>query len=94
MSEVPLYSWEAGTPPWERASYARGEGLQLCDSLNDRLSQKYRGTSLETQRNPLGPYRRPMPRVIWGVLGGRACSYGQGTPVGFLLRQPARVHQP
>ena len=24
----------------------------------------YRGTSLERKRNPLGPYRRPMPRVL------------------------------
>jgi len=37
----------------------------------------YRGTSLIRNRNPLGPYRKPMP----GVLAGWAFSYGRGTPV-------------
>ena len=32
----------------------------------------YRGTSLTRKRNPLGPYRRPMPRVLGGTWrGGR-----------------------
>ena len=31
---------------------------------------KYRGTSLTRKRIPLGPYRRPMPRVLRGVLEG------------------------
>jgi len=26
----------------------------------------YRGTSLTRKRNPLGPYRRPLPRVLGG----------------------------
>ena len=38
---------------------------------------QYRGTSLTRKFTPLGPYRRPMPRV----LGGRAVSYERGTPV-------------
>ena len=38
---------------------------------------RYRGTSLTRKHSPLGPYRRPMPRV----LGGWAFSYGRGTPV-------------
>ena len=41
----------------------------------------YRGTSLMTKRTPLGPYRRPVPRV----LGGWAFSYGRGTPVHVAL---------
>ena len=41
----------------------------------------YRGTSLIRKRIPLGPYRRPMSRVLKGVLGGFAFSYGRGTPV-------------
>ena len=28
--------------------------------------QVYRGTSLTRKRTPLGPYRRPMPRVLGG----------------------------
>ena len=41
----------------------------------------YRGTSLIGNNPPLGPYSRPMPRVLgsWGV------SYERGTPV---IRQP------
>ena len=41
----------------------------------------YRGTSLVRKCTPLGPYRRPMPRVLGGVLGGWAFSYWRGTPV-------------
>jgi len=36
-----------------------------------------RVTSLARKRTPLGPFRRPMPRV----LGGWTFSYGRGTPV-------------
>ena len=35
-----------------------------------RLYLGYRGTSLIRKRNPLGPYRRPMPRVLEGSWGG------------------------
>ena len=42
-----------------------------------QVSEQHRGTSLARKRTPLGPYRRPMPRV----LGGWAFSYGRGTPV-------------
>jgi len=31
---------------------------------------QYRGTSLIEKRPPLGPYRRPMPRVLWWSYGG------------------------
>ena len=31
---------------------------------------EYRGTSLTSNRNSLGSYCRPMPRVLKGVLGG------------------------
>ena len=31
---------------------------------------RYRGTSLIRKRLPLGPYRRPTPRVLWGSQGG------------------------
>ena len=30
----------------------------------------YRGTSPTRKRTPLGPYRRPMPRVLGGSYGG------------------------
>ena len=45
--------------------------------LTQTLLQVYlahrKGTSL-------GPYRRPMPRVLGGFLGGWAFSYGRRTP--------------
>ena len=30
----------------------------------------YRGTSLTRKRSTLGPYRKPMPRVLGGAQGG------------------------
>ena len=42
-----------------------------------------RGTSLVRKSTPLGPYRRPMPRVLGGSLGGGAFSSGRCTPVVF-----------
>ena len=36
---------------------------------------------LAHKKTPLGPYRRPVPRVLWGVPEGGMFSYGQGTPV-------------
>ena len=45
----------------------------------------HRGTSLTRKRSPLGPYRRPMPRVLWGSYGGWAFSYGRGPRVGRAL---------
>ena len=38
---------------------------------------QYRGTSRTRKRTPLGPYRRPMPRV----LGGWAFCFERSTPV-------------
>jgi len=58
-----------------RAGGERGEGLRLPL----QLLLRYRGTSLIRKRTPLGPYRRPMSRV----LGGWVFSYERGTPVRF-----------
>ena len=33
----------------------------------------YTGTSLTRKRTPLGPYRRPTPRVLGGPRGERVC---------------------
>ena len=48
-------------------------------------SKLYKGTSLTIKRTPLGPYRRPVPRVLGGFLGGWAVSYERGTPVLITL---------
>ena len=43
-------------------------GMRACVPT----SSCYRGTSLTRKRTPLGPYRRPMPRVLGGPqVGGR-----------------------
>ena len=49
----------------------------------------YRGTSLTRKSTPLGPYCRPMPRVM-RVIGGWAFSYGRGTPVRRSAPAPQR----
>ena len=49
-----------------------------CGILN---LQRYRGTPPTSKRTPLGPYRRPVPRVLGGISGGLAFYYGRGTPV-------------
>ena len=41
-----------------------GEGFRFLSS--GAGSVVYRGTSLTRKRNPLEPYRRPMPRVLGG----------------------------
>ena len=56
-------------------SLQSGEGLarQCLPWLSTIPSLRlppYRGTSLTKTRPPLGPYCRPMPRVLWGSWGG------------------------
>jgi len=41
------------------------------------VSRAYRGTSLSRKRTPLGPYRRPMPRVLGGFWGGECFLMGE-----------------
>ena len=43
------------------------------------------------KRTPLGPYRRPMPRVLWGSKGGGAVSYEQATPEGRTAWQVVTI---
>ena len=42
------------------------------NNLGERRAHgfQYGGTSLERNRTLLGPYRRHLPRVLWGSLGG------------------------
>ena len=42
----------------------------------------YRATSLRN-RQPVGPYRRPMPRLLGGSWGGGVFPHGRGTPADF-----------
>jgi len=54
MREVPLYT--ARLPTYQHGYPFTGGG--------------YRGTSLIRKRTPLGPYRRPVPRVLGVSHGG------------------------
>ena len=47
------------------------------------------GSLTYTKHTPRGPYRRRMPSVLGGVLGGWAFSAGRGTPV----RQGEKQHE-
>ena len=45
----------------------RGRGVFKRKAFIDsKKADMYRGTSLIRKRTPLGPYRRPMPRVLGG----------------------------
>ena len=41
------------------------------------LDRTYMGTSLIRELSPLGPYRRPMPRVLGGSEGGARFLMGE-----------------
>jgi hypothetical protein len=50
----------------------------------------YRGTSLMRKHTPLGPYRRPVPRVLGGSLGG-GCFLMSEVPLhNFILTASCR----
>ena len=59
-----------GNGNYVRALQLRGEALEAEDEEgvqeHDREVDQ-RGTSLTRKRTPLGPYRRPMPRVPGGT---------------------------
>ena len=74
---------ERVTPPMKNGAILdTNSAVQLLPDARFKLGCCYRGTSLIRIRLPLGPYRRPMPRVLGGGYGGWAFSYGRGTPVG------------
>ena len=54
MGEVPLYK--------TNRMGAKYVVMLVLDSTNS----PYTGTSLIRKRTPLGPFRRPMPTVLWG----------------------------
>ena len=56
-----------------------------------RVPTLYGGTSLTRKRPPQGPYRRPMSRVLGGVIRGWAFSYERGTPVVAGIPFPCKV---
>ena len=68
------------------------DGLKL-GTKQDRTAEPvpvsaYRSTSPIRKCLLIGPYRRPMPRVLGGVLGGWTFSYERGTPVWWEFKEP------
>ena len=61
------------------AGVEEADTLRRLEMVPTFPSSMCRGTSLIRKCTPLGPNRRPMPRVV----GEWAFSYGRGTPVDF-----------
>ena len=59
-------------------------------SGQERAQLAYRGTSLTRKRSPLGPYRRPMPRVLGGSKWGGRFIVGE-VPVCRTGRAPTQT---
>ena len=55
----------------------RGGGGELLRRGVPECSRGYRDTLLIRKRTPLGPYRRPMPRVLKGSWGGGCFLMGE-----------------
>jgi len=56
------------TPHYSRGLWARFtlySSLERSPQLNIHPIGTYRGTSLVRNRHPVGPYNRPMPRLLW-----------------------------
>ena len=53
---------------------------RIGSSFFFNISRKYRAASLIQKRNPLGPYRRPMPVVLRGSQGGGRFLMGKVAP--------------
>jgi hypothetical protein len=71
MAETPVSSLFLIVETCPEANVSRsGHIPQVASSQYPPTAQGYRGTSLIRKRIPLGPYRRPMPRVLGGSLGG------------------------
>ena len=51
---------------FENVSILTRSGRNICSKGLGFRIQSYRGTSLTRKRIPLGPFRRPMPRVVGG----------------------------
>ena len=58
--------YKRGTPvvPNLRRRKTRTQGYPAHTKTSSRRTLQYRGTSLIRKRTPLGPYSRPMPRVL------------------------------
>ena len=84
MSEVPLY-WGWHTQDIQPQILALASGYKSFKCLKGlpvrsesvQPEPPLQGFLAHKKPPTLGPYRRPMPRVI----GGSAFSYGRGTPV-------------
>ena len=63
------HRWPRPAPLVAGASPASVRDSGSNNRHSGSTSQIYRGTSLTRKRNPLSPYRRPMPKVLEGSSG-------------------------
>ena len=75
--------WGVGCGVWGVRCEVRGVGGGVSTELGSRC-RVYRGTSLIRKRISLGPYRRPMPRVLGGFQGDGRFLMGEVTLRGGL----------
>ena len=71
---------------WARYPCSYGRPINLIQVV-------YRGTSLVRQRTPLGPYRRPMPRVLGRSLVARRPSRARIKKYGNSVRDVRHRHE-
>ena len=74
------YRGRLGLSELKEGHFPAGGGHSSSGREGDREAavKKYRrSTSLTRKRNPLGPYRRPMPRVLRESGGGGGFSYAR-----------------
>ena len=85
--------WGLGFGVWGLGFWDWGLGCRVLGLLREHVAggaavgalppllALYKGYPLTRERTPLGPYHRPMHRVLWVL----EFSYGRGTPVGFKV---------
>ena len=75
------FSHGRGTPVGDRLVIHAGNQVALRQGppfcVPTELLRAYMGTSLTRKRTPLGPYRRPVPRVLGGSKGGGRFRMGE-----------------
>ena len=49
---------------WDAVVWGEGRRMRLLGKV--AMASGYRGTSFTRNHSPLGPYRRPMPKVLRG----------------------------
>ena len=87
-----MVSYERGTPVMQTQHVYLRIVCQLEGCSTGSIEPLYRNSSLTKQRTPLGPYHRPMPRVLLGSQGGRRFLVSE-VPLHGFRRTPLQVQE-